>query len=147
MPLLHGEPRAPRPSIAEYADMGVVAPCRMVREGDWKLMHTHGHPDRLYDLARDPLELEDRIGDPACAAVRDRLRAILHDGWDGESVLAAVLASQKRRRFLQSAVATSGAPPDWTYQASRDDRKRFVRGGGNAGAAGAKARARFPFVG
>jgi len=54
-----------------------------------------------------------------------------------------VLASQRRRLFLKQAAAASGVDHDWSWQATRDDHRRFVRA---SGAAGAKARARFPFV-
>jgi hypothetical protein len=40
-------------------------------------------------------------------------------------------------------VRQGAAAPQWDYQATRDDSRRFVRA---SGAAGAKARARFPFV-
>ena len=40
-----------------------------------------------------------------------------------------------------AAAKASGKLPDWSYQVGRDDSKRFVRA---SGAAGAKARARFP---
>jgi len=54
-----------------------------------------------------------------------------------------VLASQRRRLFLKQAATASGVDHDWSWQAMRDDHRRFVRA---SGAAGAKARARFPFV-
>lgn len=123
--------------------MGVIAPCRMIRRGDHKYVHTHGHPPQLYDLADDPCELLNRAGDPACSAIEARLRERLLADWDGEAVLQRVLASQRRRLYLKAAAQRSGAPPAWDYQASRDDHQRFVRA---HGAAGAKARARYPFV-
>ncbi len=46
---------------------------RMVRHGDWKLIwHVTGERE-LYDLARDPMELENRWDDPALADVRAQL--------------------------------------------------------------------------
>jgi len=129
--------------ISEYTDMGVIAPCRMVREGPFKYLHTHGHPAQLFDLADDPHELRNRAGDPALATVEAALRAAVLDGWDADAVQRDVLASQRRRLFLKRAQAASGSAPDWNHHARPDDDRRFVRA---SGAAGAKARARFPFV-
>jgi choline-sulfatase len=123
--------------------MGVIAPCRMVRLGSYKLMYTHGHPVRLYRLDRDPLELDDLSNNAAFAAVKQQLLSALLAGWDPETLSAEVLASQRRRLFLKKVAQRSGRLPDWSYQASRDDSRRYVR---SHGAAGAKALARFPFV-
>ena len=123
--------------------MGVIAPCRMVRDGPHKYLYTHGHPAQLFDLADDPHELRNCAGDPALADVEAALRAAVLDGWDAEAVQRDVLASQRRRLFLKHAQAASGVVHDWSFQATRDDSRRFVRA---SGAAGAKARARFPFV-
>jgi len=38
-----------------------------VRRGDWKLSMDSRGGIRLYDLAHDPSELDDRSTDPACA--------------------------------------------------------------------------------
>jgi choline-sulfatase len=132
-----------RAVICEYTDMGVIAPCRMIRQGRFKYIHTHGHPPQLFDLQADPQELRNLAGDPSAAIVEAQLRDALLAGWDGDAVLRDVLASQRRRLYLKEAAARSGVVPDWNFQASRDDSRRFVRA---TGAAGAKARARFPFV-
>jgi arylsulfatase A-like enzyme len=49
----------------------------MVRTSDWKLVHYDGFPPQLYDLAIDPLELEDRGSDPGAAAMRKELYDLL----------------------------------------------------------------------
>jgi choline-sulfatase len=143
LPWLAGGAAAPRPVISEYTDMGVLAPCRMVRDGRWKYIYTHGHPAQLFDLDADPRELQDRAGDAELADVAARLEDAVLDGWDADALHRDVLASQRRRLFIRQASAAAGSAHDWSYQATRDDRRRFVRAGG---AAGAKARARFPFV-
>jgi len=132
-----------RSVISEYTDMGVIAPARMLRAGDHKYMHTHGHPPQLYDLRADPHELHDLAGRPELAQLQSRLSGALLDGWDGEAVMADVLASQRRRLYLKQAMAQAKPRASWDYQARRDDSRRFVRA---HGAAGAKALARFPFV-
>jgi len=145
-PLLHGAPARPsaeRSVICEYTDMGVIVPARMIRSGDFKYIDTHGHPAQLYDLRADPLELHNLAGRGANAVIEARLRGALLAGWDADTVMASVMASQRRRLYLKDAAGQTAPRPSWDYQATRDDSRRFVRA---SGAAGAKALARFPFV-
>lgn len=115
----------------------------MLRSGRYKYIHTHGHPPQLYDLQADPRELANVAGQPRVADLEAQLaRALLQD-WDGDAVLAAVLASQRRRLYLKEAARVTEPRTSWDFQASRDDSRRFVRA---HGAAGAKALARLPFV-
>jgi choline-sulfatase len=132
-----------RAVICEYTDMGVIAPCRMIRRGAHKYIYTHGHPAQLFNLQTDPAERDNLSGRPDVQALESALRAELLAGWDGEAVLADVLASQKRRLYLKAAAQRAGRVEAWDHQATRDDSRRFVRA---SGAAGAKARTRFPFV-
>lgn len=142
--LLEGADSAwPDTVISEYTDMGVTAPCRMIRSGRYKYIYVHGHSPSLYDLEADPDELSNLHGRPEFAEVEDDLRGRLLEGWDPERVQAAVLASQRRRLFIKEATLRSGAYPNWSFQVNRDDPRRYVRG---AGASNAKAAARFPFV-
>ncbi len=60
-------------------------PIRMVRRGDWKLVYYHTlEPVHLFNLAADPDEQVNRAADPACAAVRDALLALMLADWDPE---------------------------------------------------------------
>ncbi len=135
-----------REAVSEYSSEGVVAPSRMVRIGNWKYIYTRGLPPRLFDLARDPLELVDRAGDPAVTDIESALRARLLRDWDPDEVDARARASQRRRLFLRELALASGAFPDWTYEARTGDAGRFVRPATATGAVGAKPRARFPYV-
>src|SRR6185437_2663696 len=139
LPWLRDGDAPERAVISEYTDMGVVAPCRMLRDGRYKYIHTHGHPAQLYDLEADPRELRNLCDDAGHAATRASMRAGVLRGWDGDAVHRDVLASQRRSLFLKKAAAASGVVHDWSFQATRDDSRRFVRA---SGAAGAKARAR-----
>jgi choline-sulfatase len=144
VPLMRGaQPEPLRAVISEYTDMGVIAPVRMLRAGDHKYIYTHGHPGQLYDLRADPRELRNLAGNPEFAALEAQLRAAVLENWDPQALHGRILDSQRRRLFLKQAAQASGRYPDWSYQATRDDTRRFVRA---SGAAGAKARARFPFV-
>jgi choline-sulfatase len=137
--LAGGAEEGDRSVTCEYTDMGVIAPGRMIRRGPLKLIYTHGHPNQLYDLSSDPDETTDLAG--RVEAAERSLLAELLAGWDPEKAARDVLASQRRRLFIKAVRNASGRYPDWSFQASTDDTRRFVRA---AGAAGAKARSRFP---
>ena len=138
-----GAEEGDRRVICEYADMGVIAPSRMIRRGPYKLIYTHGHPNQLYDLSRDPRELDNLAGRGETAGVERALLDELLAAWKPDKVHQDILASQRRRLAIKSATNASTSPHDWSYQAHQDDTKRFVRA---SGAAGAKARARFPMA-
>ncbi len=112
----------------------------MIRRDNYKYIYTHGHPPLLYDLANDPLEIDNLAGQPELSDVEARLAAEILDGWDPEAVNAACIQSQKERLLIQQ--ATDGIP-SWAYVARAGDDARYVR---NASAVGAKAAARYPFV-
>ncbi|MDD9904554.1 MAG: choline-sulfatase [Rhodospirillaceae bacterium] len=126
--------------ISEYTGEGVSAPCRMIRRDNYKYIYTHGHPPLLYDLDRDPLEIDNLAGRPETAEIEARLAAEIMQDYDPEAVNEACIQSQKERLFIQK--ATDGIP-SWAYIARAGDDARYVR---NASAVGAKAAARYPFV-
>ncbi len=126
--------------ISEYTGEGVVAPCRMVRRDNFKLIYTHGHPDLLYNLDSDPLELVNLAEEPEHQHVRNRLKSEILDGWNPERIGTRCIQSQKERLFIQE--VTQG-DPDYAYLYRSGDRNRYIR---NASAVGTKARARYPLV-
>ena len=121
MPMLRGEPgRDVVPG--EYLAEGTVAPMVMIHPAGRKYIHAEGDPDRLFDLAADPEELVNLGATGAAAAwVAEAARR-----WDLSRLLAEVLASQRRRRFVAEALA-QGGPSAWDYQPVRDARQMYVR--------------------
>jgi choline-sulfatase len=117
--------REAREAFSEYTAEGVTGPCCMLRRGRYKYVYTHGHPDLLFDMEQDPHELTN------IAAARPDVLALLKAAvlarWDPEAIAAQVLASQARRKFINSLPAAS--QPAWDYQAQVDDSRRFVRRG------------------
>jgi uncharacterized sulfatase len=63
----------------DHDGFGGFQPMRAVFDGRWKLAVNLLSGDELYDLASDPDELVNRIGDPACAKTRDALHDRLLD--------------------------------------------------------------------
>ena len=126
--------------VSEYTGEGVCAPCRMVRRDDVKFIYTHGHPDQMYDLDVDPLEIDNLIGRAGYAAIERDLREDILRGWDPDRIHDACIRSQQDRLFIHR---TTGGEPGYAYVHRSGDGQRYVR---NASAVGAKARARYPFV-
>ncbi|GAP33658.1 choline-sulfatase [Piscinibacter sakaiensis] len=132
---------------SEYYDMGVCAPCRMVREGDHKYIYTHGHPALLFDLASDPAECRNLAGDPALADVERRLHAAVLDGWQPEAMTERILHSQAARQLIWGVSRADAARDNWSIEARNGDKRRWVRGGGDQeGTNAVKGRMRFPYV-
>ncbi len=125
-------------AISEYTGEGACAPCRMVRKGDMKYIYTHGHPDIMYDMAKDPLELTNVADDKAYAALLKELKGICLDNWDPAALDVEIKESQKDRLFIKDA---TDSEPVWAYKVFEDDDKRYVR---KAGAIQTKALAQLP---
>ena len=68
----------------DHDGFGAFAPIRCVYGGRYKLAINLLDSDELYDLDDDPLELRNRINDPALASIRERLHAAII-GWMGRT--------------------------------------------------------------
>ena len=124
--------------ISEYTGEGVLAPCRMLRRDNFKLIYTHGHPPILYDLQNDPNELRDLAQEKAYQTILQELLQELLQDWDAEEINQRCLASQRDRLFIHR--VTQGEP-NWAHLHRVDDGQRYVR---NASAIEVKAKARYP---
>jgi choline-sulfatase len=138
----------PNVALCEYSDMGVCAPCRMIRMGTLKYLYTHGFESQLFDLDKDPLELNNLCGDPAYSRHEQELRLRILSDWNPDELNKKILQSQAERRVIYEAMSKSrGRRNNWSYLVGPDDARRFVRGGGEtAGTVAVKSRARFPYV-
>ena len=111
-------------AAGEYLAEGAVAPVVMLRRGRHKFIHSAADPDQLFDLAADPDERRNLAGsEPAVAA---SFRAEVARRWDLPALHADVLASQRRRLFVD-ATLRQGAGTPWDYQPVRDATKMYVR--------------------
>ena len=66
-----------RAVMSEYHAIGSTSGITMLRKGNWKYVHCVRYAPQLFDLERDPAELEDRAADPACASTLAALHAEL----------------------------------------------------------------------
>lgn len=149
VPLIGGDGREwPNIAICEYSDMGVCAPCRMIRKGALKYFYTHGFESQLFNLEKDSLELNNLSGDPAYREQEKELRELVFSGWNPDELNKTILQSQAERRVIWEAMNRSpGRSDNWSFRVGPRDSERFVRGGGESGGTVAiKGRARFPHV-
>lgn len=80
--------------LSEYHAVGAVSGAFMLRKGRWKLNHYVGFAPELFDLERDPEELNDLASDPAHAATLADMDAALRSLIDPEAVDAQAFADQ-----------------------------------------------------
>ncbi len=125
-------------AISEYTGEGVCAPCRMVRKGDIKYIYTHGHPDILYNLESDPLELTNIANDANYSKILAELKEICFKDWDPAALDKEIKADQLDRLFINKQTKSE---PVWAYKVFENDDKRYVR---KAGAIQTKALAQLP---
>jgi choline-sulfatase len=126
--------------ISEFAADGSTGPSRMVKRGNLKYMDLEGEDFLLFDLSKDPLELENLYDDPGYTASAKELATICEGDWDRKAMYNTIFEDQRRR--LRVHQATKG---DQTYVniVRYNDGDRYIR---NDGAADTKARARLPYV-
>ena len=95
--LANGQSGAPAFAYVELNTERLITGVFSVVQGDWKYNHYVGYSHQIFNLAEDPGEWENRIDDPDCGEVVERLRGILYDICDPESVSDAAFADQDRR--------------------------------------------------
>jgi choline-sulfatase len=125
--LPHLQQRAGHDAVAaEYLGEGALAPIVMLRQGEYKFIHSPADPDQLYHLPSDPDELHNLAAQADSAGRVRRLRAETARRWDLDTLHRHVVASQARRRFI-GAAGRQGAHHAWDYQPPRDASRRFIR--------------------
>ncbi len=75
---------------------------RTIRRGDWKLNYYHGMESELFNLREDPDELDDRVGDPACRDVREKLTQEVLQGWNPEAIAQKMAAKNEELEILKA---------------------------------------------
>jgi choline-sulfatase len=143
LPLCAGEDDGRDLLVSEYLAEGAIAPIVMLRRGDIKLVHSPVEPDQLFDLARDPLERVNLVGDPAYADVLAELRAVVAERWDLDALDAEIRLSQQRRLVVSSALG-DGPEGAWDYAPPYDAARSYIRNHTDLG--DLETQARFPPV-
>ncbi len=115
------------PIYAEHIDGGTSAPRVCVRDGDWKLTLSRAYPTQLFNLGKDPLELENLAGKGLEEEVQ--LAKIAEDTWPLDTLLEDVVRSQTERKLVDSALAI-GREETWDFEPRLlQQDNRYVRRG------------------
>jgi choline-sulfatase len=110
-------------SLAE----GTLAPILMVKKDKLKYISSGIDPEQMFDLATDPEELVNLIGNPDYADEYKQLSALAKQKWDMEALSENIKLSQTRRLFLRQALRM-GETPDWDYVAPDQTVEHCLRG-------------------
>ena len=140
VPALEGRD-APGEVIGEYLAEGAIAPIVMIRRGRHKFVHSPADPDQLYDLVADPDELVNLAAEGAQAGLVEGFRAEVARRWSIPALHEAVLASQRRRHLVYSALRQGRYAP-WDFQPLKDASRAYIRNDQELG--DLEAMARFP---
>jgi choline-sulfatase len=127
VPFLRGKSgSAIRPVISEFLGEGAIAPCFMIRQGQYKYIYSQPDPPQLFDLENDPGELENLSGRPELKNIESALHQKMLDHQDPERLHQKVLDSQKRRRLVFQAHMTGRRAP-WDFTPRRDASNQYMR--------------------
>jgi choline-sulfatase len=124
--LLGGTAAPHRQVLGEYLGEGAIAPILMIRSGKWKYVHCDVDPAQLYDLTADPHELVNLAADDSYAHVVAEFSAQIAATWDTKQINEDVLASQRSRRLIDTAMR-QGQRTSWDFQPHVDARERYMR--------------------
>ncbi|KAJ9656990.1 hypothetical protein H2198_004590 [Neophaeococcomyces mojaviensis] len=115
---------------AEYMGEGTVSPLMMIRRGPWKYITCPADPPQLFNLAQDPLELDNLATsqDPLVQEVFQAFEKEAQAKWDFKQITQDVLLCQRKRKFIWSALS-KGRFESWDWRGSEldDGRNRFIR--------------------
>ncbi|XBS70727.1 hypothetical protein ABK905_06280 [Acerihabitans sp. KWT182] len=141
VPYLQGKAGGDNVAYGEYLAEGALAPMVMIRRGPWKYIASPGEPPQLFDITRDPLELNNLAASPAHRRSLEGLKGEAALRWDFDALNRQVLDSQHKRLFLNQALSL-GEAAAWDYQPPQDAGRRFIRN--NQTLDEQEARARYP---
>ena len=139
--------------FAEYTGEGTVCPMMMIRRGDWKYINCPADDPQLYNLKRDPHEIDNlarfrKIQPQTPEEIEakekfDAFTAEAHAKWDFDDITAKVFASQRTRRLVWDALKI-GTFTSWDFDPIDDGRQKYIRS--TIPLDDLERKARFPFV-
>ena len=108
LPMIHGRSgNHPGYAYGESHSEGNCTGSFMIRKDHWKYIHFSWFGDALYDLERDPGELNNLAGKPEHAAIQRELHDVLRSLVDPEAVTEQAFQEQDRRlkKIVQESTA------------------------------------------
>lgn len=126
LPLARGQTDPVDEAIGEYCAEMTGYPVFMIRRGKMKYIHCDPDPPQLYDVEKDPLELQNLDLVPAYAETARAFAEEVAQRWDSAALRANVIATQRSRRALHAAMEADGGT-HWDYTPPRDASQEYVR--------------------
>jgi len=125
---LMSDPASPWKShvLVENLAEGACAPAVMIREKNLKYIHCELDPPLLFDLDKDPQELNNVASVVEYADARASLETAVHTHWDLEKLDRDIKLSQARRLMLREVLAT-GQRTSWDYVAPDQAEEQCLR--------------------
>ncbi len=123
LPLCDGDSgNDPDACVSEYLAEGTSAPMLMIRRGQYKYISCSTDAEQLFDLEKDPHELENLTQH----GMLDRFRREAADYWDSDALRERVIKDQKRRRSVHAALRI-GRYQGWDFNPVRDACEEYTR--------------------
>ena len=123
---LKGENDTISEAVGEYCAEMAGSPVFMIRRNNYKYIHCDIDPPQLYDLEKDPFELNNIAENIDNANIVTSFKEEVLKRWDTQALKAHIIATQKQRRAVHSAME-SGAIQHWDYNPPKDASKEYVR--------------------
>ncbi|MBT3342007.1 MAG: choline-sulfatase [Gemmatimonadetes bacterium] len=107
--------------VFSQAHEAVGMPCIMARQGTLKYNYMHRYPAQLFDLATDPGEWNNLVGDPAHEAAASHFEDLVLERFDPEEMADENLDSLYRRELIGGVMRDHGHT--WSHEPGLDHRK------------------------
>lgn len=118
MPLVGGsQARWSNRAFSELPQIGPTPATRMIRQDQWKLVNYDGAQPQLFNLEEDPQEFRDLGGDPAHAAIRDKLLGASVDGWFPEEIRKTLEYRAEAQKLIKRWDRATHPPTPFTWHA------------------------------
>lgn len=114
------------PVLMEYAAEASYAPLVSIVHKGFKFVYCELDPPQLYDLEKDPHELNNVFGQSAYANIQRELQTLFDARWNMQQFDTEVRESQARRWVVYEALRNGHYYP-WDYQPLVNASERYMR--------------------
>ena len=111
--------------IGEYYGEGTTVPIYMIRRGDYKLIYSINDPIQYFNLADDPLEVNNLSGAQEHQQQVTAWVTEIEQRFDRQAITERVLESQRRRKFLKIVMRDQGV--NWDYHPIEKSDELYIR--------------------